>query len=122
MADVKFFKLSAEEGSSPLDGVNMRGVYGEGGQLNLIRIEPDAVVPVHSHPHEQLGIILEGMQVLEVEGVEYELYPHDAYVLPSNIEHAGRGGPEGCLSIDIFVPVREDYRHAEVAPVDLAAS
>lgn len=116
-SDVKFFKLSSEEGSSPLDGVNMRGVFGEGGQINLIRLEPDSVVPAHSHPHEQLGIILEGMQVLEVEGVEHELYPHDAYVLPGGIEHAGRGGPDGCLSIDVFVPVRDDYRHAAATPV-----
>lgn len=114
---VKFFRLKAEDGVSPLDGVNMRGVFGEQGQLNVIRLDPDSVVPNHDHPHEQLGMILEGEQILIVEGVEHRLGPLDAYVLPGGIEHGGRGGPEGCLSIDIFVPCREDYRPAEATPV-----
>lgn len=96
----------------------MRGVFGEQGQLNVIRLEPDSVVPNHDHPHEQLGMILEGTQILIVEGVEHRLGPLDAYVLPGGVEHGGRGGPEGCLSIDIFVPCREDYRSAEATPVD----
>ena len=43
--------------------------------LNLIRFEPGATVPLHSHPHEQLGIVLEGMQALVVEGVAHEFGP-----------------------------------------------
>ena len=48
--------------------------------LNLIRFEPGATVPLHSHPHEQLGLVLEGMQALVVEGVAHELGPFEAYV------------------------------------------
>ena len=36
--------------------------------INLIDFEPGATVPLHSHPHEQLGIVLRGMQVLVVDG------------------------------------------------------
>ena len=78
--------------------------------LNLIRFEPDATVPLHSHPHEQLGIVLEGMQALVVAGVAHEMTPFEAYVLPGGIEHSAYCGPEGALVLDIFTPVREDYQ------------
>lgn len=115
---VKFFRLSPQSGAEPLDGVTMRGVIGDHGMLNLITLEPDSIVPEHNHPHEQLGIILKGVQYLEVEGVEHRLEALDAYVLPGGVMHAGRGGPEGCLSIDIFFPVRDDYRSAAAEEID----
>ena len=36
--------------------------------INLIELEPGATVPLHSHPHEQLGLVLRGMQALVVDG------------------------------------------------------
>ena len=35
--------------------------------LNLIEFEPGSTVPLHSHEHEQLGIVLRGMQALVVD-------------------------------------------------------
>jgi len=99
--DVKAFELVA--------GVTGRPLFGAGAMLNLIELEPGAVVPLHSHPHEQLGIVLRGMQALVVDGVPHELGPMEGYVLPGGVEHSGYGGPEGALVIDIFQPVREDY-------------
>ena len=84
-------------------------LFGEGAMLNLIRFEPGATVPLHSHPHEQLGIVLEGMQALVVDGVAHELGPFEAYVLPGGVEHSAYCGPEGALVLDVFTPVREDY-------------
>ena len=94
------------------EGVHMRGVFGSAVMVNLVELEPDAVVPLHRHPHEQIGFMLRGIQFLEVEGHEYELAPNDAYYIPGGLEHGGRGGPEGCLIIDVFQPAREDYREA----------
>ena len=85
----------------------MNGI--NGAQRGLIRFQPDAVVPRHSHPHEQLGIVLEGMQALVVDGVAHELEPFEAYVLPGGVEHSAYCGPEGALVLDVFTPVREDY-------------
>ena len=91
-------------------GVTGRPLFGELGMINLIDFEAGATVPLHSHPHEQLGIVLEGMQVLVVEGVAHELGPMEAYVLPGGVEHSAYCGPEGALVLDVFAPVREDYR------------
>ena len=100
--DVRAFELVA--------GVTGRPLFGEGAMLNLIDFEPGAVVPLHSHPHEQLGICLRGVQVLVVDGVEHPIGPMEGYVIPGGVEHAARCGPEGATVVDVFQPVREDYR------------
>ncbi len=77
---------------------------------NLVELEPNTVVPVHSHPHEQLGVVLRGLQVLTLDGREYPLGPMEAYVIPGGVEHGARFGPEGATVLDVFQPVREEYR------------
>ena len=100
--DVRAFELAA--------GVTGRPLFGEGAMLNLIVFEAGSTVPLHSHPHEQLGLVLRGMQALVVDGVAHELGPLDGYVLPGDVEHSAYCGPEGATVLDVFRPVREDYR------------
>ena len=100
--DVRPFELVA--------GVTGRPLFGEGAMLNVIELAPGSVVPAHSHEHEQLGIVLRGMQALVIDGVSHELGPMEGYVLPGGVEHSAYCGPDGALVIDIFQPVREDYR------------
>lgn len=106
--DVREFELAA--------GVTARPLFGEGAMLNLIEFEPGAVVPEHEHPHEQLGLVLRGTQVLVVAGEEHPLGPMQGYVLPGGVRHSAHCGPEGATVLDVFRPVREDYLerwHAE---------
>ena len=100
--DVKEFTLAT--------GVTGRPLFGDGAMLNLIEFEPGSTVPVHAHPHEQLGIVLRGMQALVVDGVAHELGPLEGYVLPGGVEHSAYCGAEGALVLDVFQPVRDDYR------------
>lgn len=93
-----------------IDGVEGRPLFAEGAMVNLIEFDPGATVPLHSHPHEQLGIVLRGMQALVVDGVSRELGPMEGYVLPGHVEHSAYCGPDGATVIDVFCPVREDYR------------
>ena len=92
------------------DGVAARPLFGEGAMVNVIEFEAGATVSAHSHPHEQLGIVLRGMQALVIDGVAHELGPMEGYVIPGHVEHSAYCGPEGATVIDIFCPVREDYR------------
>ncbi len=92
------------------EGVVARPLFGEGVMVNVIEFGAGATVAAHSHPHEQLGIVLRGMQALVIDGVAHELGPMQGYVLPGNVEHSAYCGPEGATVIDVFCPVREDYR------------
>jgi quercetin dioxygenase-like cupin family protein len=107
--ETQFVRLDAVCAFELAAGVSGQPLFGAGAMLNLIRFEPGATVPLHSHPHEQLGLVLEGMQALVVEGVAHELGPMEAYVLPGGIEHSAYCGPNGALVLDVFNPVREDY-------------
>ena len=111
-AGVQVFQLDQAPAFMPVPGIAMRGAFGAGAMLNLVTLEPDAILPLHSHPHEQIGFVLSGIEILEIAGTEYRLEPNSVYVIPGGVEHSGRGGPHGCVVIDVFSPVRDDYRAA----------
>jgi quercetin dioxygenase-like cupin family protein len=93
-------------------GAAARALIGERAMLNVVEMEPGAVVALHSHPHEQLGLILRGSMSMTIAGETREIGELDAYVVPGDIEHGGTAGPDGALVLDVFAPVREDYREA----------
>ena len=93
-----------------IEGVEGRPLFGDRTTVNPIEFGPAATVPTHSHPHEQLGIVLHGMQALVIDGVSRELGPMEGYALPGHVEHSADGGPDGETVIDVFCLVREDYR------------
>ena len=110
MSEFVHLPLADSERHELVPGVSMRPLFGEGGMINLIEFEVGAEVPVHSHPHEQLGYVVSGVQILIVDGVEHPIRAGEGYVIPGGVEHAARCGPDGAVAIDVFVPVREDYR------------
>jgi quercetin dioxygenase-like cupin family protein len=106
----RIFKLDALPPFAMADGVRARALFGDGAMLNLVELDPGAIVAQHSHPHEQLGIGLSGLITMVIDGEEHPLGPMDAMHIPSGVVHGGYAGPEGALVIDVFVPVREDFR------------
>lgn len=70
---------------------------------------PGAVAPEHVHPHEQVGICLQGHVVLAIEGKDYEVGPGEFYHIPGNVPHAERNeGSDPVILADFFSPIRED--------------
>jgi quercetin dioxygenase-like cupin family protein len=100
LADVSAFELAP--------GISAQPLFGDGAMLNLVKLEAGAGVPTHAHPHEQLGHVLEGELELTIAGESHVLAPGDAFQIPGGVEHAARS--ERCLVMDVFQPVREDYR------------
>jgi quercetin dioxygenase-like cupin family protein len=92
------------------DGVHARALFGDAAMLNLVELEPGAVVPQHSHPHEQMGIVLSGEIVMIIEGEERACHAMDAMHIPSGVTHGAYAGAEGAVVLDVFVPIREDFR------------
>lgn len=92
-----------------MPGAAAKPLFGERAMLNFVELEPGAVVARHSHPHEQLGVILRGSMTLNVAGIDHVLREMDAYALPGGVEHEGIAGSDGALVLDVFQPVREDY-------------
>ena len=72
-------------------------------------IDPDAPLPEHAHPHEQIVNMLEGTYELTVGGEAHVLNAGDVLVIPGGVPHSGRSHT-ACRIIDVFSPVREEYR------------
>ncbi|MDX6617950.1 MAG: hypothetical protein QOK36_336 [Gaiellales bacterium] len=110
MPAARYFRLDAIAPFALADGVRARALFGDAAMLNLVELDPGAIVPEHSHPHEQLGIGLRGLITMVIGGEEHPLGPMDAMHIPSGVTHTGIAGPEGALVLDVFTPIREDFR------------
>lgn len=104
-----FFDVASLPGFAPLDGIRMNVLSGDRMMANWVRLEPGATVPDHAHPHEQIGLVLEGEIEMTIDGETRLLGPGNAYVIPGGVRHAGVGGQSGCLVLDVFSPPRGDY-------------
>jgi quercetin dioxygenase-like cupin family protein len=93
----------------PRPGIEARVVSGEQMTSCWIRIEPETELPAHAHPHEQIGVVVEGAVEVTIGGEARRVGPGMAYVVPGGVEHSGRTGPEGVLVVESFAPVREEY-------------
>jgi quercetin dioxygenase-like cupin family protein len=95
------------------DGAAARSVHGERLTLAVVELEPNSVVPEHSHDHEQLGIALRGSLTFRVADETRELRAGGTWRIPSNVPHEVRVGPEGAVVIDAFAPTRDDWSDRE---------
>jgi len=77
-----------------------------------IDLKEGVIVPVHSHPHEQWTYILEGQMEFTLEGEKQLLTSGMGAYIPSNALH-GAVAVTACKVIDVFTPVRKDYKALE---------
>lgn len=91
-------------------GVTLRSMWGDKVMMSLVEIAPNAVVPSHSHPHEQTGMVLQGECKFSIGGKVKLLRQGDAYIIPGGVEHSVAGTEGWALALDIFSPPREEYK------------
>jgi quercetin dioxygenase-like cupin family protein len=91
------------------DGIAARAVAGERITLAVVELDPDTVVPEHSHENEQLGLVLRGSVRFRVGEEIRELGPGATWTIAANVPHEVEVGPDGAEVIDVFAPVREDW-------------
>lgn len=91
-------------------GVDIYTAAGEQLMISVVEFEPHAVVEMHSHPHEQMGILLEGEMEFIVGDESRVLKPGEMWRIPGGVEHKAIAQDKPVKAIDIFHPVRDDYR------------
>ena len=92
-----------------LPGCRIRTPYGKNVMLTYLEMDEGAVVPLHSHPHEQAGMLLKGRIELTLGDETRTVEAGSMFIIPPGTPHkaAAVGGP--AVVLDIFSPVREDY-------------
>jgi quercetin dioxygenase-like cupin family protein len=78
--------------------------------LSVVDLAPHSVVEEHSHPHEQVGMLLEGRVRFFIGGEEKLLKKGDTWRIPGNVKHKVVVLDEPAKALDIFCPPRDDYR------------
>lgn len=75
--------------------------------------EEGAELPRHSHPHEQVSQVIEGTFTLTIgDDKSKHIKRGSAAIIEPNTPHFGKAITK-CYIIDVFHPVREDYRKLE---------
>ncbi|MCL5958722.1 MAG: cupin domain-containing protein [Chloroflexi bacterium] len=99
--------------SSPYEGVERQVIAGQNVMMVYYRQKPGVVFPLHSHPHEQTGFIIQGAIELLVGEKGDQTMRLDAgsfYCLEPGETHAARVVSEKeAVWVDIFSPLRADY-------------
>ena len=104
-----FIDLSTVTPQQIFPGVQIRAPYGENLMLSVVDFEAESEVMLHSHSHEQAGVMLEGRMELTIGDETRVLNPGEFYIILPNTPHraVAVGGPARAL--DVFSPIREDY-------------
>ena len=105
-----FSKFSDVKRNEIAPGVTIRTIWGEKVMMSMVEIGPHGIVPNHSHPHEQAGLMIQGEFDMTIGGETKRLKAGDAYVIPGGVEHSVVGLEGWSLALDIFSPPREDYK------------
>ena len=106
---MRLTKLSDLETREVVPGFKAKFVHSDQLTIAFWEIRAGASLPEHSHHHEQTVNVMEGRFNLIVDGDLHELEPGTAVVIPPNTPHSGKA-VTNCRIIDVFFPVREDYR------------
>jgi quercetin dioxygenase-like cupin family protein len=104
-----FYKSSEDCFQKILEGISIKTlVVGEKMLFSEFHMEAGSRLPMHSHPQEQTGRLLQGRVILTIGGEKAELNPGDCWIVPGNMIH-GAEVVEESVAIEVFAPVREDY-------------
>lgn len=100
--DIPFVQLSP--------GIRFKPVFGKNILFNYVYFDPHTEAPMHQHPEEQVGTVLEGELEFEMRGEKRIIRPGEVWVAPANVLHAARTGDSPCVALDIFSPPRSGFR------------
>jgi quercetin dioxygenase-like cupin family protein len=90
-------------------GVTARLIWGEKIMLSFLEFQAGSSIPLHTHPHEQAGVVLAGELEFVIAGQRKVLKAGDTYFIPGGVEHGVPRVAGPARALDIFSPPREDY-------------
>ena len=77
--------------------------------LSFLTLSPGLDAKLHSHPEEQVVVVLKGELDMVVEDKLYRAHAGDVVVIPGGVPHSAVTLDESCRVLDIFSPARKDF-------------
>jgi gluconolactonase len=92
-----------------VEGSDSHLVRGSNVMLSFLTMKAGSVFELHSHPEEQIMVVLEGYCDEVIEDKMYRVGAGDVLRLPPNVRHGAFLREVDCKAIDVFSPARADY-------------
>lgn len=107
---MSYFRTDDLPTTEMLPGVTRRAVYLDDVMLTFFDFAPQAIIPEHAHPHQQITWVVSGAMEFDLDGEKRVLHAGDGVLISPNVRHSAviLDGP--CRALDAWHPVREDYR------------
>lgn len=107
-----FVNWDALEKEFVREGVERVGFRGDDTLLVMNWLQPGMTPGPHSHPFEQIAVIVQGTARFHIGDKTYDAGPGSMIRIPPDVEHwAEVIGDEPVMNLDVFNPIREDYMH-----------
>ena len=91
------------------EGVRRQMIVGDRLMMCRFTFDPFVVTEEHTHPHEQMTLVIQGKVKFTIEGQVVIAAPGDVLHFPSNNRHGATMLDEEVVLIDMFSPIREDF-------------
>jgi len=88
--------------------VTRKAIHMQGLTIARLHLRKHAVVPEHSHVHEQVATVERGALKFFMEGREQIVKAGESLAIPSGVPH-GVEAIEDTVVVDVFAPCREDW-------------
>ena len=82
--------------------------WGEKMMMCEFTADAGVIVPMHSHPHEQVGYVQSGRVQFTVAGETWIAEAGDSYAIPGGVEHEARI-LEPTVLLELFSPPRMEF-------------
>jgi quercetin dioxygenase-like cupin family protein len=105
-----FCDVENRETMEIMPGVRIRSFWGDRMLVCAVELDEGAVVPAHSHPHEQAGTVIAGQMELTIGDETRVVEPGDVWLIPGEVEHKAIARRPTRL-FEQFSPVREAYKY-----------
>jgi oxalate decarboxylase/phosphoglucose isomerase-like protein (cupin superfamily) len=89
-------------------GMSRRGIVLGDVMLALHGAGAGLKPPAHTHPNDQIAIMIKGRMLMEVDGETRVMAPGEFAFVPRNVLHRIETLDEDALVLDVFLPARED--------------
>jgi unsaturated pyranuronate lyase len=104
-----FLDQSNAPSFQPAPGCRLSTHAGEHLMLSWVEMDAGAAIPLHQHPHEQGGTVIEGKLQLTIGDETQIIQRGTTYFVPSNAPHRAVAVDGPVVVLDTFSPIRDDY-------------
>ena len=104
-----FIDIESLSSNEVVPGCRLRTPYGKNLMLSYLEMDEGAEIPMHDHPHEQAGILLQGRLELTIGDETRTVQPGALFIIPPNVPHRAVAVDGPAVVLDVFSPIREDY-------------